>query len=305
MSFFPVIIDARNLFNNRILLIDAAGNTVNNAWIDVSSPASLSLAAGEYRFSSQAGLSNYSFKVDTNGHIILSAETVSFMQVINHNTLKLNGLAVKIDARYLTGAGIGLPTAHAPAENGNSGDGLIKCERINLLPGLPYYITTAAGMVSNFFIQLSLSNGWQILNPDTMKPDSVYERFITCVNNAYTPELIIYGYPILIDGRSARCPLRLIDLAADVSKGCNHGNFDNEGVFFVNLIPQRRRAEGFTQDDLYRFETENNKYSEPGFFITNDGKVEFDPLYGLYFKTDKFNGLARLNVIYPLPDRIE
>jgi hypothetical protein len=304
MSFFSVIIDGRNLFNNRILLIDSGGNTVNNDWIDISSPLNLSLAPGEYRFSSQASLSDFSFTINTTGLIILSPDTTEFMQVINDNTLKITGYAVKIDARYLTGDGIAMPTAHAPAAGDGFANGFIKHERINLLPGLAYYITTASGMVSNFFIKLGVNREWQVLNPETMLPDNIYDNFITCINGSYTPEIIIYGYPVLIDGRSAKCPLRLIDLVGTASKGSNHANFDDEGVFFVNLIPQRREREGFEQNDLYRFETETHNYSEPGFYITIDGKIGFDPLYGLYFTVDKFNGLARLNVIYPLPDRI-
>ncbi len=305
MNFFPVIIDGRNLFNNRVLLIDPMGNTVNKGWIDISTPAHLSLAPGEYRFSTQSAVSDFSFTISTNGNILLSPDTTEFMQVVNGNTLRLAGYAVKIDARYLTGDGIAMPTAHASAAGDGFANGFFKHERINLLPGLAYYITTAAGMVSNFFIKLGINREWQVLNPETMLPDSVYDNFITCINGAYIPEIIIFGYPLLIDGRSAKCPLRLIDLQGTPSKGCNHACFDNEGVFFVNLIPQRRVKVGFEQNDLYRFETETHNYSEPGFYITNDGKAGFDPLYGLYFAVDKFNGLTRLNVIYPLPDRIE
>lgn len=305
MSFFPVIIDGRTLFNNRVMLIDAVGNTVNNGWIDISSPATLSLAPGEYRFSSQAAVSDYCFTVHTNGIIQLSPDTAEFMQVINGNTLRLTGYAVKIDARYLTGNGIAIPSAHAPVNGDGFANGFFKHEQINLLPGLAYYITTASGMVSNFLIRLGVNREWQVLHPETMLPDSVYDNFITCINGAYIPEIIFFGYPVLIDGRSAKCPLRLIDLAGTASKGSNHACFDDEGVFFANLIPQRREKEGFEQNDLYRFETETRNYSEPGFYITNDGKLGFDPLYGLYFAVDQFNGLTRLNVIYPLPDRIE
>jgi hypothetical protein len=304
MNGFDITIDGNNLFNNRLLLIDPAGNTVGGDWLVCDGMLQLRLLPGQYRFSSQATVSDFSFTVNNDGTLGILPETEPFMQVVGGSTLKLKGYRVKVDARYLTGNGVVWPTAHAPVTGDGLDNGFVKNEIINLLPGMAYYVQSAAGMVGNFFIKLTLNNQWQVLNPATMAPDAVYDRFITVINDAYIPELILMGYPLLIDGRSAKHSLLLMDLDGDRTKGANHTAFDNQGVLFVNLLPQRQQATGFAEEDLYRFSTETNGYSHPGFYITNEGEVAFDPIYDLYFDVDKFNGLTRLTVRYPMPELI-
>jgi hypothetical protein len=304
MSVFNVTIDGTTLFNNRIILLDPAGNMVGGDWLDCSAPLALNLVAGEYRFCNQTSVSDFSFWVNEDGGVIIAPSTQDFMQVMNGNTLKLKGHRVKIDARYLTGDGILWPTAHVATPGDGLANGFIKNEIISLLPGLAYYVQSASGMVSNFYIKLTLDKAWQLLNPATMAPDIVYQRFITLINDAYIPELHLFGYPVLIDGRSARHPLSLMDVHGSPSNGANHTLYDDAGVLMVNLLPQRQKSAGFADNDLYRFATDTNQYSHPGFYITNLGEVGFDPLYNLYFTVDNFNGLTRLTVLYPLPELI-
>jgi hypothetical protein len=304
MQAFSITIDGSSLFNNRILLIDPSGNTVTGDWLDCSKPLHLELVPGEYHFSSQATISDFSFTVTGNGELNISPATEAFMKVVNGNTLKLTGYRVKVDARYLTGNGISWPTAHVPAANDGLLCGFMKNETISLLPGMAYYLQSASGMVSNFYVKVTVTGQWQVLNPKTMAPDAVYDGFITLINDAYVPELIIFGYPVLIDGRSAKHTVQLIDVMATSAKGGNHSPFDDEGVLLVNLMPQRQETEGFGADDLYRFITDKGAYSHPGFYITNAGKIAFDPLYSLYFTVDRFNGMQRLTVLYPLPELI-
>lgn len=304
MSVFSVTIDGTTLFNNRILLLDAAGNTINGDWLDCSEPLLLDLAAGEYRLGNQTSVSDFYFLVNDDGSLSLMPNTESFMQIVNSTTLRLKGHRVKVDARYLTGDGIAWPTAHVATPGDGLVNGFIKNDIISLLPGLSYYVQSASGMVSNFYVKLTLEKEWQLLNPATMAPDSVYENFITLINDAYIPELHIFGYPLLIDGRSARHPLLLMDINGNAANGANHTLYDNDGVLLVNLLPQRQQSAGFAENDLYRFATETNQYGHPGFYVTNRGDIGFDPLYSLYFTVDRFNGLTRLTVLYPLPELI-
>lgn len=304
MSTFNITIDGTTLFNNRILLIDPAGNMVNNDWLDCSTPLQLSLAEGEYRFCNQTTVSDFYFTVSSSGAINIPPTANAFMQVVNGNTLKLKGYRVKVDARYLTGDGITWPTAHVATNEDGIANGFIKNDIISLLPGMAYYIQSASGMVSNFYIKLTLDKQWQVLHPTTMAPDAVFDRFITIINDTYIPELIIMGYPLLIDGRSAKHQLQLMDVNGSYNKGANHTTFDDEGVLFVNLLPQRQQTEGFANNDLYRFATDKNTHSHPGFYVTNQGQISFDQLYSLYFSVDSFNGLTRLMVLYPLPELI-
>jgi hypothetical protein len=305
MNGFDVTIDGTALFNNRILLIGPDGSSVGGDWLNCSGLLRLHLAPGEYRFSSQATVSDFSFTVLGDGSLSVLPTTAEFLQVVNNDTLRLKGYRVKVDARYLTGDGVAWPTAHAPATGDTFDNGFIKNEIINLLPGMAYYVQSAAGMISNFYLKLTLDKRWQVLNPLTMATDPVYDRFITLINDAYIPEVILMGYPVLIDGRSASHPLQLMDVWGTFGRGANHTTFDNEGVLFVNLLPQRQKANGFADDDLYRFSTDKNHYSHPGFYITNEGAIAFDPVYGLYFSVDDFNGLTRLKVLYPLPELID
>jgi hypothetical protein len=302
MQAFSIIIDGGSLFNNRILLIDPLGNTVNGDWLDCSKPLHLELVPGVYHFSSQATISDFGFTVNTDGTLSILPETEAFMRVVNTHTLKLTGYRVKVDARYLTGNGIGWPTAHAPSANDGLLCGSLKNEIISLLPGMAYYVQTASGMVSNFYLKVTLKGQWEVLNPKTMAPDVVYEGYISIINDAYVPELTIFGYPVLIDGRSAKHKLLLMDVNGTPEKGANHTLFDGDGVLMVNLLPQRQETEGFAENDLYRFITDKDTYSHPGFYITNAGKIAFDPLYSLYFTVDKFNSMQRLTVLYPLPE---
>lgn len=304
MNVFSVTIDGTALFNNRILLIDAAGNTINGDWLDCSQPLHLQLMPGEYRLGNQTSISDFYFLVNEDGSLGLMPNTASFMQVVNGATLRLKGHRVKVDARYLTGDGIAWPTAHVAAPGDGLVNGFVKHEIISLLPGLSYYVQSASGMVSNFYIKLTLEKTWQLLHPATMAPDTIYEGFITLINDAYIPELHIFGYPLLIDGRSAKHQLQLLDINGSTANGANHTLFDNDGILLVNLLPQRQKSAGFADNDLYRFATDTNQYSHPGFYITNSGEIGFDPLYSLYFTVDSFNGLKRLTVLYPLPELI-
>jgi hypothetical protein len=304
MQAFSIIIDGTTLFNNRLLIIDPSGNTIGGDWLDCSKPLQLQLVPGVYHFSSQATISDFGFTVNKDGTISILPETEAFMKVINSSTLKLTGYRVKADARYLTGNGIAWPTAHAPVANDGLVCGYMKNETFSLLPGMAYYVQTASGMVSNFYLKVTVTGQWQVLNPKTMAPDAVYDGFISIVNDAYIPELTIFGYPVLIDGRSAKHTVQLIDIMGTNTKGSNHSPFDDEGVLLVNLLPQRQETEGFAADDLYRFVTDKGAYSHPGFYITNAGKIAFDPLYSLYFTVDRFNGMQRLTVLYPLPELI-
>lgn len=310
MTTSTITIDGRGLFNNRILIIKPDGNAINNDWLDCHALLVFNLEPGQYRFSSQATMSDCFFTVETDGSLSVLPIYQPFIEVQAGNTLKLKGYAVKVDARYLTGNGICWPTAHVPEAGDGYDNGFFKYDTIHLMPDLAYHISTGSGNVSSFYLKLSIQKEWQVLDGQTMLPNPVFNQFISIQNTAYIPELTIYGYPLLIDGRSAKYQVYMQDIGGRPEKGNNFSCFDDAGVLLANLLPLRHTVTATGEIDLatsvdsYSFQTATAPYAEPRFIVSNDGRIVFDPVYSLYFKLDHFNGMQRLTVTYPLPDRI-
>ena len=181
--------------------------------------------------------------------------------------LTLVGVQVTVDARYLSG--IGLLLASSAVQE------WISYRTIRLLPQPYLYWQQGSGIVVNFRTALRPDGTWS------------YDTRFDLDHNGYvrgngTSTLTFYGYPLLVDARSAGGTGVLVHSVAGLQ-------FTPSAVQTVVVLPTSR---------FYLQIASGPVVSDAPFALEDNGQITFDP--SLPYRVDSFQGMRRLTVTGPL-----
>ncbi|HEX8493987.1 MAG TPA: hypothetical protein VF658_14165 [Pyrinomonadaceae bacterium] len=273
MSTFPIKIDATNLVYRMFGIPEQ-----RTGWIDSRVVQTLMLKPRTYSFQIASGRNaDFQFTVTDEGKVEYPAGLdvtppagqtgqKGFLSGRGTSTLKIVGLKVTLDARYLAGAGVLLVIPRSQ---------WFTYKTCQMVPD-SYAVQQSPGMVSPFLFRL--------------KPDGTfsYEEKYDISRNGFlagqgTSTLQFLGYPLLVDAR------------ASGGKGVGirppGTPVTPTSVQFANLLP----APGFS------LQINSGTSTTPQFGLDVSGKFSFDSSSAQYFRLETFHGLTTLKVIAPLP----
>ncbi len=273
MSTFPIKIDATNLVYKMFIIPEQ-----ETGWIDSRVVQSLMLKPREYHFKIASGYNaDFTFNVNPDGKIEYDAGLdvndpagvagkKGFLSGRGTSTLKIVGLKVTLDARYLAGSGALLVIAHPD---------WMTHKTCRMVPAT-YSVQQSPGVVAAFKFRL--------------KPDGnfSYNEEYDINRNGFlagngTTTLQFLGYPLLIDARAAG--------GAGVGISPTGTPLTTTSVQFANLLP----APGFS------LQINPGPVTTQRFNLDTQGNFSFDSSAAQYFKLESFHGLTMLKVIAPLP----
>ena len=277
MSTFPIKIDATNLVYKMFGIPEK-----ETGWLDSKVVQTLMLEPTvkpkRYSFQVASGPSaDFAFWVTQEGKVEYAPELdvnppsgqagqKGFLSGRGTSTLKIVGLTVTLDARYLAGSGILLVIPH--------GDWMTykKCQ---MVPA-SYQVQQGPGVVTYAKFKLETDGTFS------------YDEKFDISRNGFlagkgTSRLEFLGYPVLIDARAAG--------GAGVAIRPTGTPLTTTSVQFANLLP----ADGFS------LQINSGPSTTPLFHLGVDGKFKFESSSAQYFRLESFHGLTLLKVIAPLP----
>lgn len=274
MSTFPIKIDATNLVYKMFIIPEK-----QTGWIDSRVVQSLSLEPGRYSFQIASGYyADFSFNVTPDGHVDYDAALdvdapaeaagkKGFLSGRGTSTLRIVGLTVTLDARYLAGSGALLVIAHPD---------WLTHKTCQMVPASHYSVQQSPGVVADFNFKLGADGNF------SYKEDYDISRNGFLAGNG-TATLQLLGYPLLIDARNAG--------GAGVGIRPTGTPVTTTSVQFANLLP----APGFS------LQINSGPATTQKFNLDTQGTFSFDSSAARYFRLESFHGLTLLKVIAPLP----
>ena len=262
---FPIKVDATKLFY-RYFVIPG----VTSAWTDSRVVQSFNLAPGTYSFQIASGYyADFTFRVTSTGLVDYDAGFNGFLSGRNTATLGVDGLAVTIDARYLSGSGVLLV---APLTN----DDWISYRTVRLVPASYYSVQQGSGVVANFTLKLGVDGRWVYNAPLDVSAGGF-------LSGQGTSTLTIFGYPILVDARTAGGTGVVVQTVWGMP-------FSTTSVEYACLLPAQ----------YYALQVRSGVVSNASFSVGTNGAFTIDPGATSLLALDTFNGLRRLKVTAPL-----
>ncbi len=202
-------------------------------------------------------------------------EVAHFLDGANSHKLRVLGLPVTLDARYLTG----LTRVFGPPPRAE--DWFTRRDT-RIVPA-NYQFQHAAALAGHFQV--------------TLKPSGLfsYENAYDIGSGGFlggygTATLELLGYPLLVDARRSGGSGVAVQTLWVVPPELA---FTERSVQFVNLLP--------TQDGRVLVLQFNGGLSQANFKVEQDGGISFDPALSPFLAVDTFHGLRRLTVLGPIP----
>lgn len=274
MSAFPINVDATGLVYKLFIIPEK-----QTGWIDSRAVQTLMLEPGSYSFQIASGYyADFTFNVTPDGKVEYpqsldvnapsgQAGQKGFLAGRGTSTLKIVGMTVTLDARYLAGSGILLVIAHPD---------WMTYKTCQMVPASFYAVQQSPGAVADFRFKLGADGNFS------------YEADFDLSRNGFlagngTSKLEFLGYPLLVDARAAGgAGVGIRPVGTPVTP---------TGVQFANLLP----ASGFT------LQIKSGPSAIPAFNLDAQGNFSFDSSSAKYFRLESFHGLTLLKVIAPLP----
>lgn len=258
-----VRIDGSALFSRFFYVFGVTG------WLDANQVQTLTLEEGRtYQVAAGASPADFTFSVDSAGHIRYAAENETFLGGAGSDTLVLEGLDVIVDARYLSGSGVLI--SHTRANN----EDWLRYETVRLLPAPVYTFQQGSGVVVNFRTALRRDGTW-FYDP---RYDIAAGGYVAGTG---TSTLTFYGFVLLVDGRAGGGTGILVHNVWGLQ-------FDYSGVETVVLLPA----------NVFVLQVRSGELSRAQFALDDRGGINFDP--SLPLSVDRYDGVRRLTVTAPL-----
>ncbi|HEY1296214.1 MAG TPA: hypothetical protein VGJ60_24310 [Chloroflexota bacterium] len=262
---FPVSIDATQLMY-RFFVIPG----VTSGWTDSRTVQTFNLAPGQYAFQIASGYyADFTFTVTATGGVDYSTSFNGFLSGRGTTTLRIDGLLVTLDARYLSGSGVLLVAPH-------TNDDWISYKAVRMVPASYYSVQQGSGEVANFSFKLGVDGKWSY----TTALDVVSGGFLA--GNG-TSTLTFFGYPLLVDARAAGGTGVTVQPIWGMP-------FSTTSVEYACLLP----AQSFA------LQVRSGVVSTATFSLSPTGEFAVSPLSTSLIALDKFNGLTRVRAIAAL-----
>jgi hypothetical protein len=262
---FPVKIDATQLVY-RYFVIPG----VTSGWIDSRTVQTFNLAPGQYSFQVASGYyADFTFTVTSTGTVDYAASFNNFLSGRGTSTLRIDGLLVTLDARYLSGSGVLLV---APLTSSD----WISHKTVRMVPASHYSVQQGSGEVANFSFKLGIDGKWS------------YSGALDVSGGGFlagngTSTLTFLGYPLLIDARAAGGTGATLQPIWGMP-------FSTTSVEYACLLP----AQSFT------LQVRSGVVSTATFSLSPTGAFAVSPSATSLIALDKFNGLTRVRAIAAL-----
>lgn len=262
---FPVSVDATQLMY-RFFVIPG----VTSGWVDSRTVQPFNLAPGQYAFQVGSGYyADFTFTVTPTGTVDYSTSFDTFLSGRGTNTLKINGLVVTLDARYLSGSGVLLV---APLTN----EDWISYKTVRMVPASYYSVQQGSGEVANFAFKLGIDGNWSY----STSYDASAGGFLS--GNG-TSTLTFLGYPLLVDARAAGGSGVTIQPIWGMP-------FSTTSVEYACLLP----AQSFA------VQVRSGAVSGAAFSLSQSGAFSISPSASSLIALDTFHGLTRLKAVAAL-----
>jgi hypothetical protein len=192
----------------------------------------------------------------------------AFLSGRGTSTLTVNGFAVTLDARYLSGSGVLLVVGGAD---------WIAYRTVRMVPASYYSVQQGSGVVADFQFKLGLDGHF------AYQPAYDYGAGGFLRGNG-TSTLEFLGYPILVDARAAGGAGLTIQTIWGMP-------FAYTAVQFANLLPA----------SYFALQVNSGVVTNAQFKLSASGVFSFSPSLAPYLALDTFDGLTRLRALGPLP----
>lgn len=243
---------------------------VTGGWVDSRTVQTFNLAPGQYAFQIGSGYyADFTFTVTPTRTVDYSTSFDNFLSGRGTNTLKINGLVVTLDARYLSGSGVLLV---APLTN----EDWISYKTVRMVPASYYSVQQGSGEVANFAMKLGIDGKWSY----SAAYDVSAGGFLG--GNA-TSTLTFFGYPLLVDARAGGGSGVTIQPIWGMP-------FNTTSVEYACLLP----AESFA------LQVRSGVVSAAAFSLSQSGAFSISPSASTLIALDTFHGLTRLKAIAAL-----
>jgi hypothetical protein len=260
---FAIKIDATALVYRNFIIPGVTSN-----WVDSRTVQSFNLAPGEYSFQIASGYyADFTFSVTPLGTIDFNVGYNGFLSGRGTSTLRIDGLSVTLDARYLSGSGVLLvvPTTD-----------WITYQTCRMVPASYYSVQQGSGVVANFSFKLGVDGHWSY----NAALDVAVGGFLA---GSGTSTLAFYGYPLLVDARAAGGTGVTVQTIWGMP-------FSPTSVEYANLLPAQ----------YFALQVRSGVVSPASFSLAPNGTFTIDSTATSLLSLDTFHGLRRLNVIAPL-----
>lgn len=262
---FPVSIDATQLVY-RYFVIPG----ITSGWVDSRTVQPFNLAPGQYSFQIASGYyADFTFTVTSTGTVDYSTSFDSFLSGRGTTTLRIDGLLVTLDARYLSGSGVLLEAPH-------TNDDWISYKTVRMVPASYYSVQQGSGEVANFSFKLGIDGKWSY----SAGYDVSAGGFL---GGSGTSTLTFFGYPILVDARAAGGTGVTIQPIWGMP-------FSTTSVEYACLLP----AQSFA------LQVRSGVVSTATFSLSPTGAFAISPSATSLISLDSFHGLTRLRAIAAL-----
>jgi hypothetical protein len=262
---FPISIDATPLVYRHFVIPG-----VTSGWVDSRTVQTFNLAPGQYSFQIASGYyADFTFSVTSTGTVDYSTSFSSFLSGKGTSTLRINGLVVTLDARYLSGSGVLLV---APLTS----DDWISYKTVRMVPASHYSVQQGSGEVTSFAFKLGIDGNWSY----NATYDVSAGGFLA---GSGTSTLTFFGYPLLVDARAAGGSGVTIQPIWGES-------FSTTSVEYACLLPA----------PSFALQVRSGVVSAATFSLSTTGAFAISPSATSLIALDQFNGLTRLRAITPL-----
>jgi len=256
---FPISIDATQLVY-RYFVIPG----VTTGWTDSRTVQTFNLAPGQYSFQVASGYyADFTFIVTSTGTVDYATSFNSFLNGRGTTTLRIDGLVVTLDARYLSGSGVLLEAPH-------TNDDWISYKTVRMVPASYYSVQQGSGEVANFSFKLGVDGKWS------------YSAALDVSSGGFlagngTSTLTFFGYPLLVDARAAGGTGVTVQPIWGMP-------FSTTSVEYACLLP----AQSFS------LQVRSGVVSTAAFSLSPTGEFAVSPSSTSLIALDRFNGLTRV-----------
>ena len=262
---FPISIDPTQLVY-RYFVIPG----VTSGWTDSRTVQTFNLAPGQYSFQVASGYyADFTFTVTSTGTVDFATSFNSFLSGRGTSTLRIDGLVVTLDARYLSGSGVLLVAPH-------TNDDWISYKTVRMVPASYYSVQQGSGDVANFSFKLGVDGKWSY----SAALDVSSGGFLA---GSGTSTLTFFGYPLLIDARDAGGTGVTVQPIWGMP-------FSTTSVEYACLLP----AQSFA------LQVRSGVVSTATFSLSPSGAFAVSPSSTSLIALDKFDGLTRVRAIAAL-----
>lgn len=281
MTTHPIHIDATAVFGKAFALIGLRG------WIDSTNVQTLQLEPGTYQYQVRSGaVSHLRFTVTDEGKVDYDPSLDAVVSGRGTDTLKVAGVEVTIDARYLTARGVLLSIGQTK-ENPLTEEDWILHETVRLVPAPHYSLHQGSGQNVAFSFEVTLDGSIQY--------DAKYDvRRGAFAGGLGTSTLELHGFPILVDARRAGGRGLLIHPVSGLS-------FTPTAVQLTNLLPVAPGGNPSEEGGFFVLQIAAGYVTEVRFSLDTQGNVSIEKESDPYLELNDFHGVKRLRVTRLLP----